>query len=79
MTLHRAGFYTYEVIASCNVHLGNDGVVQTIGMRSIVVEAILKSKINQIYIYNMLDVSKLFINMLSVGKLVSNGLKVHKA
>ena len=46
-------------------------------MRSIVVEAILESKINQIRILNVLNISKLHANLLSVNKLLSNSLKIH--
>ena len=44
MTSHRATFDTYEVVASQNVHLGNDSIVEAIGMGSIVVEVIIKGK-----------------------------------
>lgn len=46
MTLCRAAFNTYEVIASRNVHLGDNDVVKAIGMGSIIVEAIVKGKID---------------------------------
>ena len=76
MTLHKAAFDTYEVITPRNVHLDDNNVVQAIGMESIVVEAILEGKINQIHIKDMLHVSKLHANLLSVSKLVSNDLKI---
>ena len=76
MTLYRAAFDTYEVITPYNVHLDDNSVVEAIGMGSIIVEAIVKGKINQIRIKNVLHVSKLHANLLSVSKLVSNGLKV---
>ena len=45
-------------------------------MEIIIMEAILKGKINQIRITYVLHVPKLYSNLLSVNKLVSNGLKV---
>lgn len=59
------------------MHLGDNSVVQAMEMRSIVVEAILESKINQIRILNVLNISKLHANLLSVNKLLSNSLKIH--
>ena len=59
------------------MHLGDNSVVQAMEMRSIVVEAILESKINQIHILNVLNISKLHANLLSVNKLLSNSLKIH--
>ncbi len=35
MTPHRAAFDTYEVIPTCNVHMGDDSIVEAIGMGSI--------------------------------------------
>ena len=45
-------------------------------MGSIVKEAIVKAKINQIRVKDVLHVFELQSNLLSVGKLVSNGLIV---
>lgn len=59
------------------MHLVDNSVVQAMEMRSIVVEAILESKINQIRILNVLNISKLHANLLSVNKLLSNSLKIH--
>lgn len=75
MTSHNATFDMYEVIIPCNVHIGDTSVVQTMKMTSIVVEAILEGKINEIHIKNALYISKLYANLLSVSKLVSNGVK----
>lgn len=75
MTLHKATFDTYEVIISCNVYLDDNNIVQTIGMRSIVMEIILEDKIKQICINDVFYVLKLHVNLLSVNKLVSNGLE----
>lgn len=47
MTLHRIAFNMYEVIAPSNVHLYDDDIViETIGMGSIIVEAIVRGKFN---------------------------------
>ena len=42
MTPHRAAFDTYEVIPPRNVHLGDDSVVNAIGVGSIVVDVIVR-------------------------------------
>ena len=76
MTSHKATFDTYELITPCNVHFGDNSVIQTIGIRSIVVEAILEGKNNQICIKDVFHISKLHSNLLSLSKLVSNGLKI---
>ena len=47
---HKAVFDMYEVITPHNVHLDDNNIVQAIEMESIVVEALLKGKINQIRI-----------------------------
>ena len=64
------------IIASCNVHLDDNNVVEVIGMKFIIVEAIVTGKINRIHIKYTLHVPKLYVNVLSVTKLVSNKLKV---
>ena len=69
-------FDTYDVITSRNVHLSDNNIVQVIGMRSIVVESILKDKINQICIKDVLHVSKLHVNLLLVNKLVLSDLNI---
>ena len=46
MNLHRAAFNTYEVIAPCNVHLGNNSLVKAIEMEFIILKVIVKGKIN---------------------------------
>jgi hypothetical protein len=66
----------YEVITLRNIYLDDNSVVQAFGMESIVVEAILEDKINQICIKYVFYVPKLHANLFLVGKLVSNGLKV---
>lgn len=76
MTLHGTAFHTYEVITPCNVHLDNNNIVQDIRMGSIVVEAILEGKINQICIKYVLHVCKLHAKLFFVSTLGSNGLKI---
>ena len=58
------------------MHLGDKSVVQAMEAIFIVVEATLKSRINQICIRYVFHVPKLHANWQSVSKLVSNGLKV---
>ena len=76
MTPHRAAFNTYEVIAPRNVHLGDDSVVEAIGVGSIVVEVLVRGQSRRIRIKDALHVPKLQVNLLSVSKLVSSGTKV---
>lgn len=76
MTLHRTAFQMYEVIILRNIHLGDNNIVQTIEMRSIIMKAMLEGKINQICINDVLHVPKLHTNLLPMSKIVSNGLKV---
>ena len=76
MTPHRNAFHTYEVIAPRNVHMGDDSVVKTIGMGSIVVEAVCKGRSRKITIKDALHVPMLQANLLSVSKLISSGSKV---
>jgi hypothetical protein len=76
MTSHRLTFDTYEVFTSQSVHLGDDSILEAIGIGSIVVEVMVRGKINKIRINECLHVPKLHANLLSVSKLVSSGLKV---
>ena len=59
MTLYSATFDTYYVIAPRNMHLDDENVVKTIGMESILVEALVRSKINRICIEIVLYMPKL--------------------
>ena len=77
ITLHRATFDMYEVIALCNAHLDNDNIAQAIGMGFIIIEAIVENKINCIYIKDVFHMPKFHVNLHMVSKFVSNGLKVH--
>lgn len=76
MTLSRAAFDKYEVIAPRNVYLGLDKVIKSIDMRSIIVKNIVRGKINRIPIKDAFHVSKLQANMFLVKELVSNNLKM---
>ena len=76
MTPHRAAFDTYEVIPSRNVHLGDDSVVDAVGVGSIVVEVLVRGRSKKMTIKDILHVPKLHANLLSVSKLVSSGMKV---
>jgi hypothetical protein len=44
MTPHRAAFDTYEVIPTRNVHMGDDSIVEAIGMGSILVQVMVKGR-----------------------------------
>ena len=46
MILHRVAFGMCEVIALCNVYLGDNNVIQAIKIGSIIVEAIVRDIIN---------------------------------
>ena len=76
MTPHRMAFHTYEVISPRNVHLGDDSVVNAIGIGSILVEVLVRGREKMMTIKDVLHVPKLQANLLSVSKLVSSGLKV---
>ncbi|OAE20919.1 hypothetical protein AXG93_3256s1660 [Marchantia polymorpha subsp. ruderalis] len=47
MTSHRLAFHTYEVLTSQNVHLGDDSILEAIGIGSIVVEVMVQFNINE--------------------------------
>ena len=74
---HRQVFDTYHTIVAKKVFMGNDGMVEAVGMGSIVVEIDVKSKLQRIRFKDVLHMPKLHANLLSVSKLVSGGLKVH--
>lgn len=59
MTSYKDAFDIYEVIVPRYVHFNNDSVVKAIEMRSILVEAIVRRRINRIYMKDALYVSKL--------------------
>src|SRR5918997_5494584 len=76
MTPHRVAFDTYEVITSRNVHLGDDSVVDAVGIGSIVVQVLVRGNPKRLRIKDVLHVPKLQANLLSVSKFVSSGMKV---
>ena len=76
MTLFRAAFNTYEVISLCNVHLGDDSVVEAIGMVSIVIGVETKDETTTIRMTDLLHMLKLQANLLTASKLFLKGLKV---
>ena len=75
MTLDKATFITYEVIASCNTHLDNDNVVEAINVGSVVIKTIVRGKFIRVCIKDVLHVPNLQANLLSVSKFVSNGFE----
>jgi hypothetical protein len=76
MTAHRAEFDTYEVIPTRNVHMGDDSIVEAIGMGSILVQVMVKGRTKKIRIKDVFHVPKLHVNLLSVSKILSSGCKV---
>jgi hypothetical protein len=76
MTPHKAAFDMYEVIPTRNVHMGDDSIVEAIGMGSIFVEVMVKGRTKRIRIKDVLHVPKLHANLLSVSKILSSGCKV---
>lgn len=63
---HRTAFNTSKIIDPCNVYLEDDCVVKAIGMGSIIVEAIVKGKINCVVIKDVLHMPELQTNVLPV-------------
>jgi hypothetical protein len=76
MTPHKAAFDMYEVIPTRNVHMGDDNIVEAIGMGSIFVEVMVKGQSKKIRIKDVLHVRKLHANLLLVSKHLSSGCKV---
>jgi hypothetical protein len=56
--------------------MGDDSIVEAIGMGSILVEVMVKGRIGRIRIKDVLHVPKLHANLLSVSKILSSGCKV---
>ena len=77
MTPHRQAFDTYEAISNRHVFLGDNGMVEAVGMGSILVETQVKKQMRRITIHDVLHVPKLHANLLLKSKLASKGLKVH--
>ena len=76
MTPNRQAFLTYQPISNRKVFLGDNGMVEAIGMGCIVVEVMVKGVLRKIRIQDALHVPKLHANLLSVSKLVAQGLRV---
>jgi len=76
MTPHRAAFDMYEVIPTRNVHMGDDSIVEAIGMGSILVEVMVKGRTKRIRIKDVPHVPKLHANLLSVSNILSSACKV---
>jgi hypothetical protein len=57
ITPHRAAFDMYEVIPKCN--MGDDSIVEAIGMGSILVEVMVKGQTKGVRIKDVLHVPKL--------------------
>jgi len=76
MNPHRAAFDMYEVIPTRNMHMGDDSIVGAIGIRSILVEVMVKGRTKRIRIKDVLHVQKLHALLLLVSKILSSGCKV---
>ncbi len=62
MTPHRVAFDMYEVIPTHNVHMGDDSIVEAIGMGSILVEVMVKgrmtfTKVCEMHVANLAQTS----------------------
>ena len=77
MTSHRDAFHTYKPISGKKIYLGDNGMVEALGMGEILVEVQVEGKTKRIQIQEALHVPKLHANLLSVSKLSLGGLKVH--
>ena len=56
MTPHRVAFHTYEVISPRNVHLGDDSIVDAIGVGSIIVEVLVRGHLKKVTMKDVLYV-----------------------
>ena len=77
MTSHRDAFHTCRPILEKRIYLGDNGMVEALGMGEILVEVQVKGLTKKIRIEGVLHVPKLHANLLSVSKLSLGGLKVH--
>ena len=57
--------------------MGDNGMVETVGKGSILVETRVKGSVRTIRMHDVLHVSKMQSNVLSVSKLILRGLKIH--
>lgn len=76
MTCHRQAFNFYESIAARKVFMGDDGMVEAVGVGSILMQVDVKGVPKPLTIKNVLHVPKLQANLLSVSKMVANGCTV---
>jgi hypothetical protein len=76
MTPQKVAIDMYEVIPTCNVHMGDDNIVEAIGIGSNLVEVMVKGRTRRIRIKDVLHVPKLHANLRSVSKILSSGCKV---
>ena len=77
MTPHKIFFDTYEPILGRKVFVGDNGMVEAVSKRCILVETHVKGRAQSIGMHDMLLVPDLLTNLLSVSKLISKGLKMH--
>lgn len=75
MTPHKHAFDTYNTIAT-KVFMRDDGVVEVVGMGSILMEMEEKGHMERIRLRDVLRVPKLQGNLLSMSKLETLGCKV---
>ena len=67
MTSHRDAFHTYQPISGKKIYLGDNGMVEALGMGDILVEVQVKGLTKRITIQELLHVPKLHANLLSVS------------
>ena len=77
MTSHRDAFHTYQPIVGKKIYLGDNGMVEALGVGQILVEVQVKGLTKKIRMEEVLHVPKLHANLISVSKLSLGGLKVH--
>ena len=74
MTSHQDAFHTYRPISGKRIYLGDNGMVEALGMGEILVEVQVKGLTKKIRIEEVHHVPKLHANLLSVSKLSLGGL-----
>ena len=74
MTAHRSWFSSYRTLATPRkIHLGDDGVIDGIGIGTIIVRVRVSDRTSIIRIENVLHVPLISCNLLSIPQLVRNG------
>lgn len=76
MTSHRDAFHTYQSVVGKKIYMGDNGMVEALGIGEVHVEVQDKGQPKRITIREVLHVPKLHANLLSVSKLALGGLKV---